>query len=246
MALVEYWVTFIVLDDDALALERALHEDPDERIAGVIREDPNEGTAMVAFRIVTQAPTDWTDNPAYRQAMEAYAELRRNARLPEGTPGMATTTDLRVLADDVGPPMRPPASLPHEQLLVRARTVRASGGGPAPGRYGHAVLLAQAACEMAIARAVRRLIAKQAADLQLPLEELISNRWSLSDTRVGGLWNALAVDDIYQAAFWQDYKAHLARRQVVVHEGATMSVSDADASIDVAQDVCDHVTALAP
>lgn len=153
----------------------------------------------------------------------------------------------RAATDDAGPPpSRPPASLPHEQLLIQAQTARASGGGPAPGRYGHAIVLPHAACELAIARATRRLIAEKAPDLQFSLEELISRRWSLSDTRVAGLWNALAGDDVHDAAFWQDYKAHLARRQAVVHEGAAMSVAEADASIDVAQRLCDHVTRLAP
>ena len=247
MALVDYWVTFSVLDDDAPALEKALHAQPDERIAGVIRADPNEGTAIVAFRIRTAAPKDWTDSRAYNEALKVYEELRRNAGLPESPPSMATSTALRELPDDAEPlAARPPAFSQHEQLLVQARTARASGGGWPPGHYGYAVVLAHAACEIAIATATRRLIAAKAPKLQLALENIVNKRWSLNDTRVAGLWNALAGDDIHQSDFWPDYKAHLARRQGVAHEGTTMSAEDADSSLEVAQAMCDHVTGLAP
>jgi hypothetical protein len=129
---------------------------------------------------------------------------------------------------------------------VQAQTARASGGGWTQGRYGYAIILAHAACEVAIARATRRLIAAKAPELQLALEDLISKRWSLSDTRVAGLWNALAGDDIHQSDFWPYYRTHLARRHGVAHEGTTMSAADADSSIEVAQAMCDHVTGRAP
>ena len=189
-------------------------------------------------------------NAVYNDAQDAYAKLRHNAHLPAGKPGMAVTTPLRWVPvttplEALPPPRatRRPASLPHERLLLKARTAYANRSA---GQYEYAIVTAHAACEVAIARAILRLVADQAGSLQAALQGLIGNRHDLADIRVSRLWDALTGDDIRHADFWPRYSEHLVRRHGVVHEGESMSRGEAEASIEVAQDVCDHVTERSP
>lgn len=51
----EYWITFDVLETEAAELEEATGVGYDERVAGVITQDPSDGTAMVAFQVRARA-----------------------------------------------------------------------------------------------------------------------------------------------------------------------------------------------
>jgi hypothetical protein len=251
LGLAEYWVAMSVRDVDARALDDATHAEYDDRVAGVIFEEPSEGFALVAFQI--RAPDNESHpNAAHVQAMDAYDKLRRNARLDEdASPMMVTTVRLRRMpamsasAFDALPPPRATrrvASLPYQRLLLKARNQYAMGRH-GQGQYDAATVVANAACEVAITEAMQRLIAVHASRLQLALEGLIGNsRYSLNDPRVANLWDALAEDEIRKADFWEGYQRHLKRRNGVVHAGKSVSRDEADESIDVAQDVCDHVT----
>src|SRR5450755_1485083 len=248
VGLAEYWVTMSVRDIYARALDDATDVEYDDRVAGVISEEPSEGFAVVAFQI--RAPDT---NAAYVEAMDAYDKLRRNAHLGEdASPVMGTTVELRRMpamsaaAFDALPPPRATrrvASLPYERLLLKARNLYAMGRH-GQGQYDAATVVAHAACEVAITDAMQRLITVHAPRLQLALQELIGNsRYSLNDPRVANLWDALAEDEIRKADFWERYQRHLKRRNGVVHAGKSVSRDQADESIEVAQDVSDHVTA---
>lgn len=130
--------------------------------------------------------------------------------------------------------------LPHERLLSKARTLLADG------EFDYAIVAAQTACEIAIARAMRRLVAAQAAHLQTNIEALLVGRYSLSDKRVSSLWDSLAVDSIRSEAFWEPYVEHRARRNAIVHQGTTYALAEAKSSIQVAEGLCLHVTKGAP
>src|SRR6202000_964342 len=127
----EYWITFRVSDADAAALDDATHVEYDERVRGVIRDKRNEGVAMVVFQV--RAPVEQPGEVSlapYNEALDAYSKLRRNAKLPDPSapPGMATTTYLRdVPSDDTPSQQRRVANLPHERLLLRARTLYEHG-----------------------------------------------------------------------------------------------------------------------
>jgi len=112
--------------------------------------------------------------------------------------------------------------------------------------FEYVTVAVQAACELAISRAMRRLVADQAGNLLPALERLIGNRYDLADRRVSDLWNALASDEIQEADFWRPYRGHLVRRHGVVHEGRSVSRAEAEESIEVAHDLCDHVTQRSP
>lgn len=238
-----------VRDIDARALDGATHVEYDDRVAGVIFEESSEGFALVAFQI-RASDNESYPNAAYVEAMDAYDKLRRNAHLGEdASPVSVTTVQLRRMpsaaAFDALPPPRATrrvASLPYERLLLKARNLYAMGRH-GQGQYDAATVVAHAACEVAITEAMQRLIAAHAPRLQLALDGLIGNsRYSLNDPRVADLWDALTEDEIRKTDFWERYQRHLKRRNGIVHAGKSVSRDQADESIEVAQDVCDHVT----
>jgi hypothetical protein len=140
------------------------------------------------------------------------------------------------------PATRHPASLPHQYLLVKARNLHALGKN-GQGQYDAATVVAHAACEVAITAAMKRLIAGRSPGLQDALEGLIgNNRYSLKNLKVAALWDALAEDELRKADFWEGYLAHYDRRNGIVHAGKSVSRSQALDSIEVAQELCDHVT----
>ncbi len=249
MALIEYWVTMTIPEADAAALEKAVGVEPDDRVGGVIWHEPSDGLAIVAFQIRAPEQESPGDMTVFNEANDAYRTLRRNAGLdPDEKPGMTTSVELRVLPDTGAlppPATRKPASLPHEGLLLQARTVYVHSRGEL-GEYGHAITVASTACEMAIARAMRRLMAANVNELHPALEGLIGNRFSLTDKRVVVLWDALAGDDISDARFWAGYKDLQARRQAIAHEGESASRTEAEQAVEIAQELCEHVTGLAP
>lgn len=249
MTLSEYWVTIRVPEVDATALEKAVEIQHDERVAGVIWEEPSDGSAIVAFQIRAPSQVEPGDMRVFNEAQEAYGELRKTAGLSEERGGMLTSMELRVLPDtgEPLPPrvMRKPASLPHDRKLLQAQTVYVHSRGEL-GEYAHAVTLACTACEMAVTRAMRRLMAAKVADLHPALERLIGNRFALTDKRVVALWDALAGDEIAKANFWPRYQEVLDLRQSITHEGESASRAQAEAAVTTARDLCDHVTRLAP
>lgn len=249
MTLAEYWITMRIPDTDAVALEQAQDIEHDDRVAGVIWQEPSDGSAIVAFQIRGPVEPSVGNFAVVNDAMDAYRILRRNAGLdPDEPPGITTSMELRVLPDAGALPPRAtptPASLPYERLLLQARTAYAHSRGEL-GEYGQAITLASTACEMAVARAMRRLMASRDSDLLPALEGLIGNRFSLTDKRVVAMWDALAGDGISDTSFWSGYKELQARRQAVAHEGESGSRGEVEKAVAIAQELCNHVTGLAP
>ncbi|MHB8328027.1 MAG: hypothetical protein ACYDD6_00095 [Acidimicrobiales bacterium] len=70
--------------------------------------------------------------------------------------------------------------------------------------------------------------------------------FNLDERRVRNTWNAITGDTIQNSPFWQDFTAHVERRNKIAHtatvDGTTLPTkADADASIDVAQRLSDHI-----
>ena len=125
---------------------------------------------------------------------------------------------------------------------MKARNLHALGRS-GQGQYDAATVVAHAACEVAITAAMKRLITARNPGIQDALEGLIgNNRYSLKDPRVAELWDALAEDRLREADFWRRYLAHYDRRNGIVHAGRSVSRDQALCSIEVAQELCDHVT----
>ena len=235
----EWWVTFDVSDAEAARLEEATGTgDGDARVGGVVATEPNDGNSLVTFQVHDHDPDD-----AFQQALQAYAALRRRAELPEAPPVSASFTRLR---DAPGHERVAPGTGParkharHDELLDEARSCLQSG------QLGYATVLAQAACEQAIASAIRRLVAHKYRPLQTVLEGMIDRKHTLRDLTGRRLWQALTGEQIHRASFWERYGEHIARRNSIVHEGSSVSSHQAEASLAVALEVCEHVTRLSP
>jgi HEPN domain-containing protein len=242
-ALGEYWVTFDVLETEAQHLEDATVS-ADDRVGGVVTQEPSDGTASVVFQLVA-----YDQDGAWREAEEVYEKLRRDAGL-ENAPSLGgSVTRLRDAPVPVPTPPKPrpshtpvvPPPQPYEPQLEKARTLFDLG------EYEHATIAAQGACETVMAQSLRSLIAVHASSLQKALEGFISRQFSLSQGRMCDLWGALAGDDIRQAEFWKRYREHLTRRNSVIHhEGSSVSREQAEESMVVAREFCDYVTKFAP
>jgi hypothetical protein len=104
-------------------------------------------------------------------------------------------------------------------------------------------VVAHAACEVAITAAIKRLIARRSPGLQDALEGLIgNNRYSLKDPKVAALWDALAGGRTTESRFLGRLPSAYDRRNGIVHAGKSVSRRQALDSIEVAQELCDHVT----
>lgn len=237
----EYWVTFDVLETEARRLEDVASDD--DRVGGVVTQEPSDGTAMVVFQVVA-----YDQDGAWREAEEAYEKLRQAAHLDSAPSLGGSVTRLRDSPIAASRPPAPPSLTiptvgppqPHERLLEKARTLFDQH------EYEHATIAAQSACEVAIGQVMRRLIAVHATSLQKALEGFISRQFSLSQSRMCDLWGALSGHDIRQADFWTRYREHAVRRNGVVHEGNSVTRAEAGESIQVALEICGYVTRLAP
>jgi hypothetical protein len=113
----EYWVTFDVLESEAAQLEGATGG-ADDRVGGVVTQEPSDGTAMVVFQVVADDP-----DGAWRQAEVVYEELRGLAGLANAPSLGGTVTRLRdapstaprtVPAPSEGPPRSPQSNLTRD------------------------------------------------------------------------------------------------------------------------------------
>lgn len=100
----------------------------------------------------------------------------------------------------------------------------------ADGRNELVVLRVQTAAELAAERAYRRLIGpKLSPEHRSKATRLISR--TLSDERSRNLFQAITGLRVDTQAWWPDYRAHLQRRNAVVHAGAQVERKSAEASV---------------
>jgi len=228
----EYWITLDFLESEARELEEATIS-ADERVGGVVTRVPSNGSATGVFQIKAFSP-----QAAYREAEELYASLRASAGLPKAPPLGGTTTELKEPAVELPAPATPPPSPPlYRDLLNKAQSLHQAG------EHESATVAAQTACEVAIAEAVRRQLARQSSHLLRSVEQLIAGRWAMTDKRVRSVWTSLTGDTLGNADFWPDYDAHTGRRHKIVHAGGKVTLDEAAASIAVAETVCAYMVA---
>jgi hypothetical protein len=242
----EYFISLDVLDIEARRLEDATGVKWDERVGGVITKEPSDGSAHVVFQVPAPDP-----DAAYGEALQAYEALRSDAGLDPAPPLAGSVTLLRELDETAstpraGPPAPippPPKALPprpHEPWLNKARELLTAGDPD------YATVAAQTACEVAIAQTLRVLIAKHSPALQVALEKLIGDRFTLANDQVATLWRELTGDSVNKAAFWEPYTRHRVRRNGIVHEGQSVEAPQAAESVQIAEELCGHVIGFAP
>jgi hypothetical protein len=110
------------------------------------------------------------------------------------------------------------------------------------GHYGAAVIVAQTACEVVMARAMTlAATAKQQPGNQDRRGHHRLQSYSADNRRVRQLYNALTDDDIAAQPFWQAYGKMLDLRHDAVHAGASVPQEAARTGIEAAKLLISHV-----
>jgi hypothetical protein len=125
-------------------------------------------------------------------------------------------------------------------LLQRAKELQEQG---VPGL---AVVVAQSAVEVLVGQVIsERLQAREIGGLR---EYIIGGirTHSLNDNRLRKLWLELTGDEVIRTSGWPEYKAHLKRRNQVIHEGGDISADDARSSVAEAEAIIEHIEGLPP
>ncbi|HEX4731208.1 MAG TPA: hypothetical protein VH299_08050 [Solirubrobacterales bacterium] len=97
------------------------------------------------------------------------------------------------------------------------------------GRDALAVIRAQTACELLIAKTLEGLLAEQSPDVRA--DQLIRRPATLADPASQALCHLLTGRRVQDERWWPEYVAHRKRRNAIVHAGVTISHEDAQASI---------------
>ena len=104
-----------------------------------------------------------------------------------------------------------------------------------------AVILSQMACEIVCELAFTAVVAKKkVSGLQTTVDELLPS-YNLGAERVRKAYVALSGDKITTQPYWADFKAHVKRRNQIVHKGARATPVDAEESIAVAKSLVSHL-----
>ncbi len=132
----------------------------------------------------------------------------------------------------------PPAPLYHEDLLGTARQLVSEG------RNELAVVVAQMASEVLAAPVLDALMRKKGLAY---LEDWIDDRTpssNLGNETVRKLYVALSDDKIQDQAFWGPYRAHVERRNDIVHRGLRVSKAEAEQSCEVVAQMLTHLAGV--
>lgn len=204
-------VAFVIGDHDVAGMEYA-----GPRVVGphdymVILPWP-EGSDPPTVQIDVRAPTP---EVAADRASELYRQMRAEAQLAQSKPHVVTVGRV------AGVPVESDLFIFEAQHLVDQQ------------RFGIAVIAAQIHCEMHVRESMLRLAARDGGAVALRLVET-HRSWSLTDSAGPHLFAVLAGVRPSTAGCWEAYRAHVARRNQVVHRGARVTEIEARESIDTA------------
>ncbi len=121
------------------------------------------------------------------------------------------------------------------QLLDRAQELEDRG------EHELAVILAQTACEVLVADALRSLLHAHVSDELRPWLLARVKSFALIDDATRELWNRITGSVIQDQAFWAPYKAHVKRRHRIVHDGDRVDSDGAQSSLEAAAAMFDYV-----
>ena len=204
--------------DARVAFERAAGED--ERVGGVV-EDESTGGLEVYFEL---PPADV--DGLFNQARGLYERIARTAGVPAPDPLEMTLSGFEALMVQ---------ATRDRQLIDRARELVDRG------QHELGVILAQTACEVLVADALRSLIHPHLSDQLRPWLLGRVKSFTLLDDPTRRLWNDLTGRVIQDQPFWAGYKAHVERRHGVVHAGDRVDAAAARSSLDAAVALFNYV-----
>lgn len=162
---------------------------------------------------------------AVADAKRVYAEARRYAGLCSHAPSSVTVE-----------PMEELVHWPrHYALLSSAYAMRERE------ENAHAVVAAQAACEVCAERAIGDLLRRRKLG---PFQEIVleyAANYSMLRGPSQEVWLALTLERFTAAPGFAEYKEHVERRNKIVHKGADVTWVEAEASLAAARGFLDYV-----
>jgi hypothetical protein len=210
-------VRLVVEDDDARpmsgACSWALSDDvPRISVGG---PSPGEEDEQAHFTVELRASSA---DAAEDHAQALASRVRRAARLPDAVLPVAWVAPL--LDDDVS----------SHRFLDEAITLLESE------QFEMAVVAAHVHFELQVRTLLRRALER---DVQRWAERLLKTRGvaTLGNDQSLATVELLLGDDVTQAPAWPAFKAHLARRNGIVHEGQVVGRKEAAASIAVVREL---------
>lgn len=109
-------------------------------------------------------------------------------------------------------------------------------------QYEMAVVAAHIGCEVVARTLIEQLDVARAERLPVRLRAFGRPRWSVSsDPGLQFLFHAATGVRVEDFALWDDYRLHVKRRNKIVHEGAVVTLDEAQASIAAADAFIEHL-----
>ena len=109
------------------------------------------------------------------------------------------------------------------------------------GKFSISVVVAHMACEVATDRTFTEVFkAKGIEYLEEPIEKLLPSN-NLGNDKTRKVYTALTGDGIQNQPFWQRFTESATRRNRISHNGATVGLAEAEASLAVAKEFVAHL-----
>jgi hypothetical protein len=158
-----------------------------------------------------------------------------------GANGYPLRCDMTVDREDAG--------APHESFAAARALVGSARAFLGRGEYGPAIVVAQAAAEVALAGGVA--VALDRRNVGAALAAWIARRdvhgqsFSADSDRVQALWAALTDDRLTAAPWWPRYAEGVRARDRFVHEGTQVGSSrQPESFIDAVESLVEHVATV--
>jgi hypothetical protein len=218
-----YFVTLDAPDEDAAALEAATAEG-DDRVAGIVTGDIDGVPVAAKVHIEVEAPTTTS---AGQEAQAIYADLRVRAGLPEIGEPVAGIMPLNPLVT---------FSMDQTRFFVLAEEMYDDR------HYDFTVVAAQTACELLMEGAIQFALARHATEqLAHVIPDLLTS-YTMLDQRGPKVWEAVTGRSIREPkSVWEGYRAHVERRNALIHKGARVSREEAAQSLSATRAFCRQV-----
>jgi hypothetical protein len=192
--------------------------------SGTVTKEPSDGFAELMIHVPAE-----TEDGAARRGLETYRSLRTIAGLPRAEPSYFYIQPPWPGRQPYGRQYQPRTLLERAYDLIQR------------GDHDLGVVIAQTACEVLIAQVLNeRLEARELGTLRVHITSTIP-AYSLNDDRTRKLWDELTGDEINQVSAWRKYKAHIVRRNGIVHRGSVTDEDEAQESLQAVQAVIEHV-----
>jgi HEPN domain-containing protein len=197
----------------------------DDRIAGIVRGDIGGVPVQAKVPIEVEAPTTTS---ADKEARRVYDDLRARAGLPAAQDGLPATTN----------PLNPLVTFNIEQTRFFVQAERMYD----EGHYDFTVVAAQTACELLVEGAIQFAISRHATEpLAQVIPELLTS-YSMLDQRGPKVWEAVTGRSIREPkSVWDGYRAHVERRNALIHKGARVTRDEAAESLSATRDFARQV-----